>query len=636
MPVSIPQGLQEVEKMWSIFPDILSTGRFAGYQTRDDVAQLRGAFPIGQNMKVSEAQTFTVRDGWEPVGTETADATPVNRAWVYERGDGTKFVLKAYSTRVDYWIVGVSTAWLLLKGSFTTGLDFGFANIGESGEVTSHSFFCNGTDNWFQFNGARTTVSSATATTIVKTGTNTWTQDGFYTTGTRSVIINGTEYTYTGGEGTATITGVTPDPSAEAVGSHAVQSPRSVSALASFLSQVMMAHDGRIHARQDTRKSVWNYSKLDNPDDFTSGSTDGDGGAKEVEFGGGIISFAKLNKMALALKPRLIKLLDFIQVGSRLDSPRYQTLVSADDKGTTLGATNQKSTFSTPMGLVFVTPDKKMVLLTGVTQNSEPQYLFLSDPISTVFTQGVHDDGAGICVDNVIYYAFKESKDSNENDVMLRGTMLRNTFDAQGKPIPIMWDAPYIGINANDFVAVYDSTSAKRKYEVWWFSSLSSNAYRFIDDKVDNTGAFTTTLRTWAEHFGYPHSEKGIDLAFIEIDMLENSEVTATLLYDIDGFAGQSEYVLKGTDTDNLLQGEVYNPFGASAFGSQKIGSNVQQTELKRYVYYLETKPNIEFFTLSLQISGDKQNNDHNLVRFGYRLHHMRSIPTRRYLKNTS
>lgn len=682
---------------WISFPESLPTQKFTGYQTRYDETQNRGAFLVGQNVKMTQAQTPTLRDGFELIGTNLADSYPVQRAWVFETREGAQFELKAYDTGVYYYLWGTSTDWALLKSGFTAALDFGYGNIGKSANTTASCFFSNGTDGVYEFNGAYATIASVTGSTITKTGSSTWAGAGFYdaditastiafvasspatitdsgsgfvtagfkagmtiaisgtvsnnvtrtiatvsagtltlTTGetlvgegagssftieqVRTVIYQGTVYTYTGGESTTTLTGVTPDPTLQpiAAGGIVVQQPNKQNQLNTIQGSVMMAHDGRLHMRYDAKADVWQYSKLDDPFDFTTGSSDGDGGAKEIEFGGAILSFAKLNQTAQALKTRLIKNLNFNQVGSKVDSPQYTTLVSADDKGTSLGATNQKSTFSTPFGLVFITPDNRMVLLTGVTANNQPQYFFLSDPVAEVFSQGVHDTGAGICVDNRIYYSFKQNNQSTFNDVEIQGNMLRQTFDAQGRAIPIFWDTPNVGVNCNDYTAVYNS--AVQKFQVHRHSSLNSNSFAIIDNKTDETNSFTGIVRTWGEVFGAPDQQKLIDYVMVEIKMLQNSVVTATVLFDQNGASGQQSYTLSGADTGNMVQTALYNPFGASPYGEQRIGSNTQQQNLQRYIYWLELNPNQEFFSVALQLSTDTENSDFELIRFGYRL----------------
>lgn len=599
---------------WYVYPDRLPTRRFSGFQNRDQESFLRGAFVIGQNVMFGGDSLPTLRSGYEVIGTEAVNATPVTRAWVFETRNGAQFELKAYDTFIDYYLRGTSTAFARLKGGFTANLEFGYANIGETGG-DFHSFFCNGVDAWFQFNGAYANIASTTINTIVLD--NTVALSGFYSAA-GFVIINGTAYEYTGTSG-STLTGVTTDPRGEANGSLVVQQPRAVSFTnGPAVSKVMMAHDGRIHARSDLKKSVWNYSKLDNPDDWTTGALDGDAGTKDIEFSGPITAFSKLNNAAICLKERLLKLLFFNQVGDRVDSPYYQTLVPADDKSTTLGAINQRSTFSTPLGLVFVTPDKRMVLLTGVTDNNQPQYVFLSDTIQPLFTAGDHTGASGICVDNIVWYAFKSSADVSSPDTVIRGDLTRQSYNTNGQVIPIQWDAPFVGWNVNDWTAVFNSDESRN--EVHFHSSLNSNTYRVIDTKTDATNSFTGIIRTWAENFDFPGLRKRLDYAYVEVQMNSNTELLCTILYDEDGVTQQTEFNLSGDDTANEFGITVYNPFGASRFGSQKFGSNDTLPRMAVYRFILELDPNIYFYNLSMQFGVDEQNNDFKVIRYGWRI----------------
>lgn len=700
----IPKG-KSMEK-WVIFPDSLQNQRFTGYQTRDNKSQNRGAFVIGQNTKMTLAQTPSPRDGTQIIGAEATNDTPIMRAWIYETRDGIQFEIKAYDTFLYYLIMGVTDDYKLLKGGFTSGLEFGYGNISRSTDIAGATIFCNGTDNWYKFTGAygmylsdngidEITLQGATnlillyfrpegtvtingteityteingttlkgcnavpvgavsgdivvqtptpvdgsyiyqvwggtyATYLSDNGMNEITVEGsvslanlgFPTSGT--IRFNGTDISYTGLTA-QTFTGCSGVPTAPDVGDVLALKPTgSIPGLQNYKSQVAMAHDGRLHARQETKKSVWNYSVLDNPYDFTTvGSSDTNAGSKEVEFGGPIVAFGKLNKTAIAEKNRMVKLLDFIQVGDRVDSPDYKTLVSVDDKGTTLGAVNQKSTFSTPLGLVFTTPDKRMVLLTGITANSQPQYLFLSDPIQQVFQQGIHDDATGICQDNEIWYSFKQDVNSTFNDVEIHGNMLRQTVDNFGRAIPIQWDTPTIGKNVKDYTIVYNPATGKN--ELHFHSSINSNSYKVISDKVDNSTngsvPFTTIVRTWEETFGVSERQKRLDYCFVEIKMLQNTELIGTLLYDEDGVSGQSSYTLSGTMTKNEFGSSPFNPFGASAYGWQKIGSNPNEASLQLFRFWLEINPNIPFFNISFQLSGDTENNDFEMIRIGYRL----------------
>lgn len=610
---------------WVYWPDQLQNGRFRGFENRDDSSQLRGAWVAGQNISFLKTSLPTLRKGFEPIGTEATDTTKVNRAWIFERRNGDRYELKAYSTGVYYWLQGTSTEYALLKGSFTTSLEFCFANIGEAGTTEHHTFFCNGTENWFQFNGAHGVVSSTTSSTIVFT--TTIAAIGFYTTGTRSVTIGGSEYAYTGQSG-STLTGVTPDPSAAGVVANnlAVQTPREVTAMSSFLARIAMAHDGRIHGRLQARQSVWNYSKLDDPDDWTTGSTDGDGGTKEIEFSGAITAFAKLNKSILCFKKRIIKMLQFVQSGTRLDVPFYQTIVQSDDKSTTLGTLNQRSICSTPYGLAFVTPDKRLMLLTGVTANNEPQFVCLSDPIQPIFNRGKHDDASLICSDYTLFYSYKETVSSGNNDTVLIGDMTKQAFDSNGRVLPIQWDTPVIGWNVQDWTILENNDLDS---EVHWHSSINSNSYRVITSKVDNTGSFSAAVRSWAEHFDLPMKQKKVDMLMVEVRMKEITNLLVTIFYDDDGFSGKEEYILDGDSIANRYRVEEYNPFGFSAFGRRKIGGNVELDDAPIYRFFIELPANIYFHNISTQFSIAGEGMDFEVIRFGYRLKEVLDTPPR-------
>lgn len=731
---------QENMQKWVSFPDSLRSmatgspqgGKFTGYQTRYDETQNEGAFVVGQNVKMTQAQTPTLRNGTDLIGVSLGDTTPVQRAWVYETFNGNQFELKYFGTTLYYYLWGYSTDYALLLSRLTPNLEMGFANIGITTNVTSDCFFSNGVDGLFAFNGAFAQLASATSTTLTLQGTQTWAQLGFnyspqslgdsttfwtvtnptgttmrftYVSGTNpnlivgfapigtimsitgtgfnaanrgtfaatafginffevtnatvvpevgkqgntvpsitydynynnnanfcKIIIGGVTATYTGGAQTKTLQGVSVDFSASPVGTLVVQQPINQDGtqntdgtgnqqnLSAIQGTVMLAHDGRLHIRQETKKDIWNYSKLNNPFNFTVATPDVDGnaGSQRIEFSSGIQAFGNLNKTIIGLKNRLLKSLDFIQVGSRVDSQQYKTLVSVDDKGTSIGTTNQKGTFSTPFGLVFITPDKRMVLLTGVTANNEPQYFFLSDPIAQVLQQGVHDEGTGICVDNRIYYSFKQNSTSTFNDVEIQGNMLRQSFDAQGRAIPIFWDTPNVGLNCNDYTALYNATT--KQYDVHRHSSLNSDTTTSIADSTDVTASFTGIVRTWAETFGSPDSQKRIDYVGIEIKMLESSTVTATVLFDQNGASGQTSFTLSGSDVNNRIESDVFNPFGASPYGTQMIGSNPTQNPMQRYIYWLELDPNVDFFSVSLQLSTNMANSNFELIRFSYRL----------------
>lgn len=94
-------------------------------------------------------------------------------------------------------------------------------------EKKDREIMVRGDSNILHWSGGIAVVASGTINTIIKSDTSkTWAQEGFATNtaGEKKVVIGGVEFTYTGGESTSTLTGVTPDASAIAANGVAIQS----------------------------------------------------------------------------------------------------------------------------------------------------------------------------------------------------------------------------------------------------------------------------------------------------------------------------------------------------------------------------------------------------------------------------
>jgi len=737
---------QKAVNKWFMFPDMLeNTGfRFGGYFTRDDITQMRGFFPVGQNIKFTDSNTPTVRNGFEMVGAEISGVYPVKRAWRFELRDGTEIEMKTYADKVLYRIDGLMDDFSVLKEGFTSGLEFCFAIIAKSSEIPSGILFCNGVEDWQKWTGEHTTYvsddgsniitvadklsepaklksgrifegsyskfsaitngsfritingsdynidginfttgggvssmadvaskiqaairtatsgtetvsydsaelaltittndGSSSAITVATTSTGTIGTDisgtvagntylrltalnvasvydrqvyKFATSG--NIMINSETINYTGVNG-YTFTGCSAVPTTPTVGDIIVNEPVNAN-LTDFKSSVGMAHDGRIHARLETKKSVSNYSKLDDPTDWTTGATDGDGGGKELEQGGPITAYGRDESLLYIFKKRMIKTLQYVANTDRIDVPKYGTLKPGDDKSTTVGAIGQKSTFHSPNGVLFVTEDKELLHLTRAENIDYPQLISISDPIRPTFQEGNHDEASGIVYDSKVWYAYKQDNNSSYNDTVIVYDLIKQ-----------VWYPPIVGWNVSDWTVINN--------ELHWHSSTTPNTYKMISDKTDNSLGFSTTLRSWAETFGEPHLQKKAGYCYLEIYMPENAEITATILYDEDGYSGQEEYALRAnSDIGNKFNSEEYNPFGANAFGYEKFGSNANISGLKKYRYLLELKKNIEFFNISLQLSSDKAGMNYEMVRFGWYLEDLLSMPAYKYLKSTT
>src|SRR3990167_11287098 len=167
-----------------------------------------------QNVLVDRNRKVKIRSGYTRLGAGNASETPVRNAFTWFNSTGGELPLRFYD---DEWEVYLGTvdgteidAWTrFTSGRSTTAIPRG-AIFFDTVENIDEIILVEGTDDLIEWNGAVAVVSSITATTITKAGTTTFAQNRFYTSANKTVVCvrTGTEYVYTGGETTTTLTGI--------------------------------------------------------------------------------------------------------------------------------------------------------------------------------------------------------------------------------------------------------------------------------------------------------------------------------------------------------------------------------------------------------------------------------------------
>jgi len=99
-------------------------------------------------------------------------------------------------------------SWINLMTGLTS-IHMCFCDYWDVTNLIKWVLWVDGSNNIYSWNGAVTTLASATVNTVTKQGTNTWQQEGYTATG--SITIGGVTATYSGGYGTTTLTGVSVD-----------------------------------------------------------------------------------------------------------------------------------------------------------------------------------------------------------------------------------------------------------------------------------------------------------------------------------------------------------------------------------------------------------------------------------------
>ncbi len=205
----------------------LLTTKFGGYQAKKDVTKTPPNFLIAgsQNVLIKDGEKFGVRKGSSLDGQSGAstEGKPVKSSYDWTTSSGQERNFRSGNGQLQYRYIDSlgAVTWLPIMSSLATNREkFRYAQWWDNAEKKDRLIMCNGASSLYSWSGAVTTVASVTATTITKTGSTSWAEDRFLQTntyGTRQIVINGVTFNYTGGEGTTTLTGVTPDPTANGI-----------------------------------------------------------------------------------------------------------------------------------------------------------------------------------------------------------------------------------------------------------------------------------------------------------------------------------------------------------------------------------------------------------------------------------
>lgn len=204
---------------------------FDGYvSSKDKTNVAQNVLVMGsQNVYKPISGNITVRPGLKTYGENNTDEVGIKSSYEWYTSLGGVYPLRVIGTAVPgegyYDIVegklqvllnlDTNPEWLTIKSDLTSGRIV-FAPWWNNTEKKDRIVFVNGNSNLYSWSGGIATVSSATGDTITKTGISTWAQAGFsITSGEKKFLIGNAEsgaqeYTYTGGENTTTLTGITP------------------------------------------------------------------------------------------------------------------------------------------------------------------------------------------------------------------------------------------------------------------------------------------------------------------------------------------------------------------------------------------------------------------------------------------
>jgi len=193
--------------------------KFGGYIERDDITNIAPNFLVrgSSNVLSTDGRRVGNRKGYTLYGAASTTAAGIDSSFDWESHRGFVHHFRSYDAGTPTLQFLYNDTYYTLTTTLTSSA-INYTTFWSTTESQDLLLFVDGGTSIFEWSGGITTFASATTTTITKQGSTTWAEDGFFLSGTRKVKFGAVEYTYTGGEGTTTLTGVTPDPTA---GGHA-------------------------------------------------------------------------------------------------------------------------------------------------------------------------------------------------------------------------------------------------------------------------------------------------------------------------------------------------------------------------------------------------------------------------------
>lgn len=420
-------------------------------------------------------------------------------------------------------------------------------------ELQDLLLFVIGTAAIQMWSGGCATITSATSTTLTL-ASGTWTELGFLTAGTRAVVINGTEYTYTGGEGTATLTGLSGVPALSA-GQIVLQAVRATSpgALSGLTLDLISVTNNYVFYGDNTSRNVY-VSKSTDYTDFaytTPLRVPGEGFK------------LTLDSTPTAFVPGAVE--DEFYICGRKDDWFKITFELSADQGdeqlrvkklptsTGQAARSQGCVFRIKNGVAFLSFEPTIDTLTRLLSINTPTSLPISDDVKDDLLSYDLTDANGLFYQNQLFVALPAE-----------GIVIIYDFEQQ------CWQPPhFLPVGRLALIDVdEDGTQV-----LCGHSYVSNETYELYTGYNDNSAPLRVEMHFGYENFGARFVEKLFDESASELYMSENTNVTNRITYDYKGATDVREFEIRGDDDAIRFSPRTGGGLGQSPLGSEPLGS---------------------------------------------------------------
>jgi len=566
----------------------LITKDYRGYREKTDDTKLGPGYLIkgSQNMRSNDGERIAIRGGYSLDGASATGSDAIESSYEWLTSRGVEIPLRSFGDEIQFRYGGT---WIELEDGFTT-VDFNFADYYDTTEKQSLLLMVNGEDKIWHWTGGITTFASATANTITKEGTTSWAEEGFATAGTRRVIIGGTAYTYTGGESTTTLTGVSADASGETVGSVVHQQMRSdlTTPATGVTNDIIEVLDNQVWVGSLTARQIYVSVQNDYTDyTFSTPRVVGEGALLSLD----------------GCPTGFVVQEDSIYISAAKDQWYQSTFVlSADLTAQSLqikrlkttsqeAAISQGAIAKIKNNVVFINNEPTLDTLGRIENIDTTQTKPISDAVKSLFER--------LDFDNVHVKYYK-----NEIFIALPDESLVLEYNLEKG----YWEAPHtLPIRR---LAIIGG-------ELYGHSNAIDETYKLFDGTNDNEGPINAIAKFSYMNFGPRAWEKSFDEWYTEGLIGNNSKINLTMNYEWKGSGGIQEFEIDGNDTDILFTPVSDASLGKTSLGQEPMGSTIQETEDLVKFRQINTTIKQDFFEVQPVYSSNGIDYQFEILAFG-------------------
>ncbi len=571
----------------------------SGYVTNEDETKTSPSHLISpsQNVLIDRELRAGIRAGFTFALTtgEGSDACKSGKVWTNSSGTELPWRFNL-DDNLDFYIGtidGVATnSWITIL----TGLDSDYplrdTTWFNATEKIDQFVFVNHSDNTYRWNGAIAVVDSIPdGTHVTKSGTTTWAQNRFYTSGNKTMkcVRTGTTYTYSAGETSTNITVAdstglvagdilyqqvvtnTDLPEANYINDNVYQFQNNVLWSSTADQRVFMAQNSDITDFTPASPRVAGEGNTFTPDDADAkfGTLDG----KLVIFAGDAAYVNTFQQQALSA------------------SVTETILTEKKMMGVNQGVYSQETLIQTDSSIVYLSKEPALRELLTASSLGERNIKSLSNPIKPDFDTENWTGAVGT------WHGSRILLQSRANSK----TYILEYVETSDGGLRRYWQAPQIfAIGAFQTFAgyLYGASSADGK------SLLLFNGASDFESSTSTKVPINAVMRLAYNPFGKRGNLKNHDELFIEGGITQNTnDLSVTLYYDFGGATQIVTETIDGSDQDILLESIEATSLGQQSLGHDPIGGAlVSPTDTAHFVDIKEYAPE-DYYLLGIEFS---------------------------------